>query len=245
MPAGSTYEVVQNADAFGLLDDLAGAGGARFETAGVLRTGSRVFATMKLPGTIRIAGDDVHDMYVAVATSHDGSMALTAMVTPVRVVCQNTLSFGIGEAPRIHRIRHTSSAKARMAEAEAVLDTAEHYAKSFAETANRLVSMRLGRFDADAMLEKLWPDVGADCTKARNAEARAMVLGIYDCSQSTAGYTGTSWGLLQSVSEYVEHVAKPRGGIAGAQRRAEGMLLGDGTPARLLAKAGSLLGALV
>ena len=74
-----------------------------------------------------------------------------------------------------------------MAEAEAVLDTAEHFAKSFAETANRLVSMRLGRFDADAMLEKLWPDVGADCTKVRNAEARAMVLGIYDCSQSTAG----------------------------------------------------------
>ena len=242
---GRGYEVVQNADAFGLLDDIAGAGGASFETAGVLRDGSRVFATMKLPEGVTVAGVDRHDVYLAVATSHDGSLALTAMVTPVRVVCQNTLTYGIESASRVHRIRHTASAPARMAEARAVLGVADRYAEAFSAHADRLCSLRLGRFDADAMLAKLWPDEGADATKARRAEARSMVLSIYDCSPTVGEFAGTGWGFLQSVSEYVEHVARPRGGDAGVARRAEGMLFGDGQSARVLAKAAGLVGAMV
>jgi len=242
---GTGYEVVQNKDAFGLLDDIAGVGGATFETAGVLRDGSRVFATMKLPETVTVAGVDRHDLYVSVATSHDGSLALTAMVTPVRVVCQNTLSVAIGTAERVHRIRHTCSAPARMTEAKKVLGVADRYAAAFAAHADRLTGLRLGRFDADAMLAELWPDEGAEATKARRAEARSMVLGIYDCSATVSDFAGTGWGFLQSVSEFVEHVAIPRGGDAGVVRRAEGMLFGDGASARILAKAAGLVGAMV
>jgi len=240
---GTGYEVVQNVDAFGLLDDLAGEGGARFETAGVLRDGSRVFATMKLPEGVSVAGVDRHEVYVAVATSHDGSLALTAMVTPVRVVCQNTLTYAIGRADRVYRIRHTASAPARMAEARAVLGVAHRYAAAFAAHADRLCTLRLGRFDVDAMLAKLWPDEGADTTRRRHEEARSMVLGIYDCSPTVGEFTGTGWGFLQSVSEYVEHVARPRGGAAGVLRRAEGLLFGDGASARILATAERLVSA--
>jgi len=95
------------------------------------------------------------------------------------------------------------------------------------------------------MLAKLWPDEGAEATKARRAEARSMVLGIYDCSPTVSEFAGTGWGFLQSVSEYVEHVAIPRGGDAGVARRAEGMLFGDGPATRILAKAAGLVGAMV
>lgn len=97
------YGVVQNEDAFKFIDTLV-TGKLSYqehmpviETAGVLGKGERVFVTAKFPDKIILdnKGDDKVEMYMVFTTSHDGMGAVKCMVTPIRVVCNNTLNFAM------------------------------------------------------------------------------------------------------------------------------------------------------
>jgi phage/plasmid-like protein (TIGR03299 family) len=118
---GEDYEVIQNEEAFSFLTGLADHGDAVFETAGSLRGGARVFVTMRIPEPMKIADNDELDLYVAVATGHDGSFAFSAFPTPVRVVCQNTLSLALSGNKRVHKVRHATGAAPKLVEARAML----------------------------------------------------------------------------------------------------------------------------
>ncbi|MGZ6564204.1 MAG: DUF932 domain-containing protein [Solirubrobacteraceae bacterium] len=84
------YEVVDNRDAFRFLDALIGSD-LYFETAGCLWGGRRVWCLARLPEYVELGGDQ-SATYIYVANSHDGSMAVTAAATPIRIVCANTLN---------------------------------------------------------------------------------------------------------------------------------------------------------
>ena len=118
---GSGYGIVQNTDAFEFVDSLCtGKSGEPFiECAGVLGKGERVFVTAKFPERFK-AGDTSYDegeMYAVITTSHDGSGAVTVMMTPVRVVCNNTLNFAMMQNHKsIIRFKHTSNVANRMKE---------------------------------------------------------------------------------------------------------------------------------
>lgn len=118
---GSGYGIVQNTDAFEFVDSLCtGKSGEPFiECAGVLGIGERVFVTAKFPERFK-AGDTLGDdgeMYAVITTSHDGSGAVTVMMTPVRVVCNNTLNYAMFQNHKsIIRFKHTSNVANRMKE---------------------------------------------------------------------------------------------------------------------------------
>ena len=77
-----------------------------FETAGSLHGGRRVWVLAQLPEHIEVGGDPVRP-YVLLMNSHDGSTAVIAASTPIRVVCQNTLNWGLERARQKYSIRHT------------------------------------------------------------------------------------------------------------------------------------------
>ena len=87
------YEVVDNAEAFRFLGELISSD-MRFETAGSLWDGRRVWVLARLPEYVELGGE-LAATYVYVANSHDNSMAVTAAVTPIRIVCANTLSAAV------------------------------------------------------------------------------------------------------------------------------------------------------
>lgn len=112
------YGIVQNSDAFDFVDNLCtGKSGEPFiESAGVLGKGERVFVTAKFPEKFRagdVLGDD-GEMYAVITTSHDGSGAVTVVMTPVRVVCNNTLSYAMYNNKSMLRFKHTINVKSRM-----------------------------------------------------------------------------------------------------------------------------------
>jgi phage/plasmid-like protein (TIGR03299 family) len=119
------YEVVENRDAFRFLDALIGSD-LHFETAGSLWGGRRVWCLARLPEYIELGGD-CSATYIYVANSHDGSMAVTAAVTPIRIVCANTLGAALRQAEygpgaqRTFRFRHTGNLQTKFAEARQVL----------------------------------------------------------------------------------------------------------------------------
>lgn len=114
-----SYGVVQNADAFQFVNNLCAGGDAAepfIESAGVLGHGERVFITAKFPERFKcgeILGDDA-EVYAVITTSHDGSGAVTVMLTPVRVVCNNTLQYVLGCNYSKFAFRHTVNVKLRM-----------------------------------------------------------------------------------------------------------------------------------
>lgn len=114
---GSNYRVVQNETALAPFDAFLRAGAASVETAGSLKGGSKVWLLAKVnkPDAVVVPrSDDRVAQYLVVATSHDGSTAVCLQATPIRVVCQNTLSMAMGDGSRSMRIRHTAGAGAAL-----------------------------------------------------------------------------------------------------------------------------------
>ncbi len=112
---GKDYEVVQNADAFQFFDAIVGDGnGIKYETAGALGKGERIFITAKLPDFIKVGKQDLIEQYLFLTTSHDGFGSITAAFTPTRIVCNNTLNAAMRNYSNGIKIRHTASANDRL-----------------------------------------------------------------------------------------------------------------------------------
>ena len=118
---GSQYETVQNWDAFNFFDSIVKGEGILYETAGALGKGERIFITAKLPSYIRVGREDLIEQYLFLTTSHDGSGAITAAFTPIRIVCNNTLNAALKNMNNSIRIRHTNNAKQKLKQAHQVM----------------------------------------------------------------------------------------------------------------------------
>lgn len=122
---GDRYKIVQNEEAFAFTDGLLGEG-VKYETAGSLAGGKIVWMLAKLPEKYIISGDAI-EPYLVFCNSHDGSGAIRVAMTPVRVVCQNTLNLALKGASRVWSARHTGNVMSRMDEARETLQLANAY----------------------------------------------------------------------------------------------------------------------
>ena len=158
------YGIVQNEQAFQFIDTLCtgGSGAPVIECAGVLGQGERVFITAKFPEQIILDNktDDRVDMYVVFTTSHDGTGAVNCMVTPTRVVCNNTLNYAMSHNAGKISLRHTSGITDRLdltrkenAEfAFRTLNMYNVYKKSLEESFEHLRNIRLSEKQLDDII---------------------------------------------------------------------------------------------
>lgn len=135
------YRVVQNADAFRFTDDLLGAG-VKYETAGSLQGGRRTWILAKLPEQYIIAGDKITP-YLLVMNSHDGTSSIKVCMTPVRVVCNNTLNLALSTAKRMWQTKHTENIMERMDDAKETLFFAHGYMSELGKAIDRLSQTKL------------------------------------------------------------------------------------------------------
>ena len=119
------YKVVQNVDAFSFTDELLGKG-VRYETAGSLQEGKKVWLLARLPREYIIAGERISP-YLVFSNTHDGSGSVRVAITPVRVVCNNTLNLALGTAKRSFSMIHTGNIQDKIQEAKDTLFMAEEY----------------------------------------------------------------------------------------------------------------------
>lgn len=119
------YKVVQNVDAFSFTDELLGKG-VRYETAGSLQEGKKVWLLAKLPNEYIVAGERISP-YLVFSNTHDGSGSVKVAVTPIRVVCNNTLNIALDTAKRSFSIMHTGNIHDKIQEAKDTLFMAEEY----------------------------------------------------------------------------------------------------------------------
>ena len=118
------YQVVQNAEAFEFTDSLIDEG-VTYETAGSLRDGKTIWLLAKMPQQKIL--DDEFDPYVCFTNTHDGTGSIKAFMTPIRVVCYNTLNLAISQAKRAWSTKHMGDMKSKLEEARETLGFANDY----------------------------------------------------------------------------------------------------------------------
>ena len=219
---GERYQVLQNEDLFAFGDNILD--GARWETAGSIKNGTVVFGSLALERESVIDKNGVADKvntYLLVHTSHDGSLAIQASITPVRVVCQNTLNMAVGPrgkgAKQSFRIRHTSTVQGKVAAAREALGLAHKYMDEFDKQAAELFQQEIDTnkfFDiVTAAYAKPEADVKGSMTKWQNKVD--TLFDIYNgATVSGAGIGNTAWGAYNALTERLDWFRNPRGGNA-------------------------------
>lgn len=149
------YRVVQNEDAFAFTDALLGEG-VRYETAGSLQCGRRVWILAKLPNEYIILGEQISP-YLVFSNTHDGSGAVKVAMTPVRVVCSNTLNLALNRAKRCWSAKHTTNIGDRLEEAKETLLFAESYMSSLGAEFGELYKVRMSDRKVMESVKELLP----------------------------------------------------------------------------------------
>jgi phage/plasmid-like protein (TIGR03299 family) len=204
---GKRYRPVQNEDAFSLADHIVGESGAHFHTAGSLGKGEKVFMSLHMPDGIMVGGADAHDLYLVVANSHDGSGALQAIVSPVRVVCQNTLNLAIRGAKSRWSMRHTLNVDGKIAAAREALGVTFEYVEAFEKEAE---AMLLDPFTNDEMAallkEHIIPDPESEADGwVRRAQAeRDRVMWLFAESETNEFGRGSKYAAYNAVVEWAD-----------------------------------------
>jgi phage/plasmid-like protein (TIGR03299 family) len=212
---GADYEPLDNRDAFRFLDELIGSQ-LHFETAGSLWGGRRVWVLARLPNWVEVGGDQ-GGTYLYVANAHDGSMAVTAAVTPVRIVCANTLGYALSRADgvdalRTFRFRHTGGLQARLHEARRVMQLTVNYAEQFKRLSERLALEPISeRALRGRVLDRLFAvDQSMSDRSARNREQATRVVMAIFLGQGAEGDTrgsapGSKWCAANAIAEYADY----------------------------------------
>lgn len=217
---GERYKIVQNEELFGFGDAMLDGGGL-WETAGSIKNGRVVFGSLSIDREIVVGAGDANDVtkvYLLVNTSHDGSTAVQASITPVRVVCQNTLNLALGRVKQTFKMRHTQTVDGKMLAAREALGLTFQYADAFESEANALYQTAITKDTFDKIIEAAYPKPEKDVKGAvkRWETKRDVLMGIYtgtaDGPNTTEAITGTAWGALNALTERIDWYRKPRGG---------------------------------
>lgn len=200
---GGRYKPVQNVDAFDFVDGLVGEG-VTYETAGSLSTGKRIWLLAKMPD-VKIL-DDVVEPYMCLTNSHDGFGSLKVCMTPVRVVCQNTLNLALNSAKRSWNGRHTGSIGSKMEAAKETLGLARTYMESLADEAEELYKIKIAPKDFVALSEKMFPIT--DGMSARKEESQILLREQLRHAwemDDLGNIRGTGWGFMNAVADMSTH----------------------------------------
>lgn len=202
------YRIVQNVDAFTFTDSLIG-GDVRYETAGSLNGGKKIWLLAKLPDT-ELVGDKT-EPYICFSNTHDGSGAVRVCMTPIRVVCNNTLNMALNGAKRSWSVRHTGDIKMKLHEAQVCLELAGQYMEKLAEQADRMANTSVTDDQIQQILDEMFPiaEDRTDREKRNIKKARDEYMICY-FAPDIMKFHGTAWGALNAMSDMVSHNAPRR-----------------------------------
>lgn len=202
------YSVVQNHEAFAFTDNLLGEG-VQFETAGSLVGGKRVWLLARLPHNLKINGDEMAP-YLVFSNSHDGGAAVRVAITPIRVVCQNTLNLALSNAQRMWSTPHTGDIQGKLNEAKKTLLLAEHYMENLSKEAEYLSRIKITDNRATSFIEELLPlpdnpsRIQANNVNNLRLDLRTRYYDAPDLEVTPK----TAWRMINAVSDFATH-AKP------------------------------------
>lgn len=209
-----SYEVIQNADMFNFFDPIIDRGEAIYETVGALGKGERVFLSAKLPNDIVVKGEQVNN-YILLTGGHDGRSPLVIGFTPVRVVCNNTLTIALRNIQNRYTIAHFKNADQKIKEASKAMGLASKFISELDPIMNQMAKVKMN----DAQLKQFIIDAMKPAKEILDEEGKvklsAQLIKTVESieefahtheTQQTKAAKGTLWGAYNSISGWMHHV---------------------------------------
>jgi phage/plasmid-like protein (TIGR03299 family) len=218
---GERYHVLQNEDLFSFGDNILD-GGGRWETAGSLKGGRQVFGSLALERETVLDPNGVADVvktYLLINTSHDGSIAIQASITPVRVVCANTLNVALNRTKKkdgvkqSFKIRHTQTANGKVAIARQTLGLANAYMDEFDKMAHAMIAKEISAKDFNDIILAAYPKPDKDTKGAvKKWENKVDVINDIYTGEFNGMIAGNAWGAFNALTERLDWYRSARGG---------------------------------
>lgn len=209
------YQVVQPAEILEFYRDLTDIGGYELETAGVLKEGRKFWALARTGQTVSLKGHDQVNGYLLLATACDGTLATTAQFTSVRVVCNNTLAIALSKGHGVVKVSHRSQFDAQAVKRQ--LGIAVSSWDDFTQYMKALSERRVNARTTEAFLQHVltYPIAGASDGRKTAVNDRAF-KSVHELfvgrgkGSNLASANDTAWGLVNSVTEFVDHYRRAR-----------------------------------
>jgi phage/plasmid-like protein (TIGR03299 family) len=219
---GERYVPMQNEDLFDF-GDLMLDGGGRWETAGSIKGGRQVFGSLALERETVLDPNGVGDKintYLLINTSHDGSVAIQASITPVRVVCANTLNVALSSVKgkkgikQSFKIRHTATASGKVAQAREALGLANAYMDEFDIMAKDMIESEISKAKFDEIVALAYPAPTGEDKKGsyKKYQSKIDLLQSIYVGQYNNTIAGTKWGAYNALTERLDWYRSARGG---------------------------------
>ena len=204
------YKVVQNRDAFAFTDELLGEG-VRYETAGSLMGGRKTWILAKLPTRYIIQGEQILP-YLVFSNTHDGSGAIKIAMTPIRVVCNNTLNLALDTAKRCWSINHTGDISAKLEDARETLFMAEDYMSELGKGFEELSRKKVSDAAVEEFIKELLP-IADDATSTMEKNVMRLRNDIrkrFFYAPDLQGVRKNVYRFINAVSDFATHAAPIR-----------------------------------
>lgn len=200
------YEPVQNHKGFEFIDTLFGHNGFQVETAGQFDNGKIVWVEAKLPEKVMV-GEKIMP-YLVFTNRHDGKGSVKIFLTPVRVICKNTLNYAIkGAQGRSFSVTHTSSATQRLEQARQTIENYNNYLGAMETEIEKQKQILLEDKHFDMLVSKLFQfkETDTDRQKSKVLANREEVKQIYYNQSDLDGYEKSGFRFVNAVSDWATH----------------------------------------
>ena len=204
------YKVIQNEEAFSFTDSLLGEG-VRYETAGSLQGGKKVWLLARMPQDYIITGERISP-YLVFSNTHDGSGAIKVALTPIRVVCNNTLNLELSTAKRSWSMIHTGDIQGKLEEAKDTLFKAESYMD---ELGKEIEDLRMKRMSDQQVLDYI--EILLPLDENMTAQQKKNIIRLqedmkmrYFDAPDLKGVGKNAYRFVNAVSDFATHAAPLR-----------------------------------
>ncbi len=199
------YQIVQNSEAFAFTDALLGEG-VTYETAGALQNGRKTWILAKLPQKYIINGDEIMP-YLVFMNSHDGTGAIKAAMTPIRVVCQNTLNLALATAKRSWSTNHVGDIKGKLSDARNTILHANQYMSELGKTFDCLNRQKLSDRQVYEYIDKLFPlsDTATEVQKKNVLRSKEEVKIRYFEAPDLQAVEKNAYRFINAISDFATH----------------------------------------
>jgi phage/plasmid-like protein (TIGR03299 family) len=202
--SSSKYTSLQYADAFSFMDTI----NPSYVAAGTLRDRRQGFMVVKPEIQLNVLdGEDPHELFAVLRTSHDCTRAVEVMVMPLRGRCMNQLTLRSFTKGVQHRwsIKHTTTLNAKLKEAQDSLKKIGIYVARYEQLTQRLADLQVNESAAREWLRISIPRPVKQ-TERIDQQYQDRINAMVDLWQTspTVAYAGTGWGLVNAVSEYYD-----------------------------------------
>ena len=205
------YSIVQNIEAFEFTDSLLGEG-VRYETAGALQGGRRVWLLAKLPEKYIINGEKI-EPFLVFSNSHDGSQAITVAMTPIRVVCQNTLNLALRQAKRSWSSKHVGNISGKLHEARETLQLAHSYMDGLGREIDNLSKIKISDSKAVELIQNElapYPDNATAVQKKNINQLREDMAIRYFEAPDLKALPKNGYRFVNAISDHSTHATPIR-----------------------------------